>query len=69
MIPLKTFEKNCTIELVQRLFRGLYAKPVHSRTQNNRNPKNDTVRIPFLFLAINALKEEEMARTQHSHGF
>ena len=32
MIPQKTFEKNYTIELVQRLFRRLYAKDIQSRT-------------------------------------
>jgi hypothetical protein len=31
MIPLKTFNKNCTIELVLRLFKRLYTKGVHSR--------------------------------------
>lgn len=47
MIPLRTFEKNYTIELVQRLFRGLYTKVIQSRTTDNRNAKrkNDTVRI------------------------
>ena len=32
MIHLKTFEKNYTIELVQRLFRGLYTKVIQNRT-------------------------------------
>ena len=40
MIHLKPFEKNYTIELVQRLFRGLYAKGVQSRTTDNANAKD-----------------------------
>jgi hypothetical protein len=48
MIHLKTFEKNYTIELVQRLFRGLYAKGVQNRTTDNINRKNEKTkhRIP-----------------------
>jgi hypothetical protein len=39
MIHLKIFENNYTIELVQRLFRGLYTKVIQSRTTDNRNAK------------------------------
>ena len=44
MIHLKTFEKNYTIELVQRLFRGLYAKGVQRRTTDNTNAKDVVIR-------------------------
>ncbi len=44
MIHLKFFEKNYTIELVQRLFRGLYAKGVQSRTTDNTNAKDVVIR-------------------------
>jgi hypothetical protein len=44
MIHLKTFEKNYTIELVQRLFRGLYAKGVQSHTTDNINAKDVVIR-------------------------
>ena len=51
MIPQKPYEKNYTIELVRRLFRGLYAKGVQSRTTDNINAKDAGMR-GLLFLEL-----------------